>query len=142
LNLLKIKNIVIFLVLSISAKLVFAAEIPYLLTSASKGDVATVKAILDSGANVDTKDENDITALMYAARKDNADVVKLLLEKGAAINAKDKGGWTALMFAAKKNHVNTVKVLLEKGADPKFVMKAVGAHSAWRPLLAIQKLST
>ena len=80
----------------------FAADIPYLLTAASKGDLATVKAMLDSGVNAETKDENGITALMYAARKNNAEVASLLISKGAQVNAKDNGGWTPVMFAAKK----------------------------------------
>jgi len=94
----------------LSVSQVYAAEdIAYLLTAASKGDVATVNAMLASGANPNIKDEEGITALMYAARKDNADVVAALVAKGADINAKDNDAWTALMYAAKKNHVATVK---------------------------------
>jgi ankyrin repeat protein len=59
------------------------AEIPYLLTVAAKGDVATVRAILQSGASPNAKDADGITALMYAARKNQAAVAQLLLEKGA-----------------------------------------------------------
>ena len=96
-----------------------AEDVSYLLTAASKGDVATVNAMLASGASPNAKDEDGITALMYAARKDKADVVLALINKGADINAKDNGGWTPLMFAAKKNNIASVKVLLDKGADPK-----------------------
>ena len=56
-------------------------DIPYLLTAASKGDVVTVRAMLDSGTNPDTRDADGLTALMYAARKDKADVALALLEK-------------------------------------------------------------
>ncbi len=90
-----------------------AEDVSYLLTAASKGDLATVNAMLASGASANVKDEDGVTALMYAARKDKADVASALIRKGANINAKDNDGWTALMFAAKKNHVATVKVLLE-----------------------------
>lgn len=79
-----------------------AEDVSYLLTAASKGDLPAVKALLDSGASANAKDEDGITALMYAARKDKFEVVSALLNKGADINAKDNGGWTALMFAAKK----------------------------------------
>ena len=58
-------------------------QVPYLLTVASKGDVVTVKSLLNSGVNPNTRDADGITALMYATRKDKADVVKALLEKGA-----------------------------------------------------------
>ena len=93
-------------------------EIPYLLTVSAKGDLTTVKAMLNSGTDPNTRDLDGVTALMYAARKDNVEIVKALLAKGADPNAKDNGGWTALMFAAKKNHIPTTQVLLDGGADP------------------------
>src|SRR3989338_2336868 len=78
-------------------------DISYLLTAASKGNLAMVNAMLDSGASANTKDEDGVTVLMYAARKDKADVASALISKGADVNAKDNSGWTALMYAAKKN---------------------------------------
>ena len=79
-----------------------AEEIPYLLTASSKGDVEMVKAIIESGANPNTRDKDNITALMYASRKNQVEIVQYLISKGAAINKTEKDGWTALMFAAKK----------------------------------------
>jgi uncharacterized protein len=77
-------------------------EVSYLLIAASKGDLATVKALLKSGANPNVTDGDKMTPVMYAARKNQAEVIRELLAAGADINAKDQGGWTALMFAAKK----------------------------------------
>lgn len=79
-----------------------SANISYLLIASSKGDLATVKALLKSGANPNVTDSEKITPIMYAARKNQAAVITELLANGADINAKDQGGWTALMFAAKK----------------------------------------
>src|SRR6476469_3337839 len=93
----------ILLMLCVALSTIAAADGSSLLTAASKGDLPAVKAMPDSGANPNARDEDGITALMYAARKDKADIVTALLNKGADINAKDNGGWTALMFAAKKN---------------------------------------
>ncbi|WP_370653527.1 ankyrin repeat domain-containing protein, partial [Methylotenera sp.] len=70
-----------------------AEDLSYLLTAASKGDVATVNAMLASGASANAKDVDGVTALMYAARKDQAEVATRLISKGADVNAKDKGGW-------------------------------------------------
>ena len=43
---------------------VFAAEdVSYLLTSASKGDLAGVNAMLSSGANPNVKDEDGLTEI-------------------------------------------------------------------------------
>ena len=71
---LAITHLIAALALSFVTQLTIAAEIPYLLTAASKGDLVTVKAMLNGGASANAKDENDITALMYAARKDQAAV--------------------------------------------------------------------
>ena len=85
--------------LLIATQAMAAEEIAYLLTASSKGDLATVNALLASGASANTKDEAGITALMYAARKDKAAVAEALINKGADINAKDSGGWTPLMLS-------------------------------------------
>ena len=94
------KKIIVFLSLFLLSSLSFAEDVAYLLTASSKGDLITVKAMLESGVSANTKDADDISALMYAARKNRAEVAAALLTKGAEVNAKDKGGWTALMFAA------------------------------------------
>ena len=94
--------LIFFLISSFFALIVNAEEsVNYLLTAASKGDLETVSAILDSGGNPNTKDEDGVTALMYAARKDMDKIVALLVKKGATVNAIENNGWTALMFAAK-----------------------------------------
>jgi ankyrin repeat protein len=83
----------LLLLLSLLPMVSMAAEdVPYLLAASARGDVAMVRAILDSGASANTKDSEGITALMYAARKGNAEVAQVLLEKGADVNAKDGDG--------------------------------------------------
>ena len=65
----------VLLVLSVLANFAMAAtDVSYLLTAASKGDIETVNAMLNSGVNPNTQDQDHITALMYAARKNRADV--------------------------------------------------------------------
>ena len=51
-----------------------AEDIPYLLTASSKGDIESVKAIIESGGNVNTEDGNKVSALMYASRKNQVEV--------------------------------------------------------------------
>ena len=67
-------------------------EVVYLMTAAARGDLATVQALLASGASPDTKDAEGVTALMYAARKDQIEVLNALLAKGADIQTKDGYG--------------------------------------------------
>ena len=111
-----------------------AEDVPFLLTASAQNDVATVQALLDSGASPNIKDAEGISALMYAARKDSAAAVRVLLDKGADINAVDNDGWTALMFAAKKNHVATVKVLLRRAPTIPCAMLQGGARLGLPPL--------
>ena len=84
-------------------------EVNYLLTASAKDDIETVKAILESGADVNVVDSNNLNALMYAARKNNSDIINLLIKNKIKVNHTDDSGWTALMYAAKKNYTESIK---------------------------------
>ena len=78
-----IKNLAkhfIFIVLSLFLSNISMAEedVPYLLTVSAKGDLVTVRALLDSGTNPNVRDIDNVTALMYAARKDKSEVVSIV----------------------------------------------------------------
>lgn len=87
----------------------------------SKGEISTVKMLLDKGTNVNERNEDGETALIYAANKGRIDIVKLLLDKGADVNAQTTGGdlpkATALVYAAANGNVDMVELLLDKGAN-------------------------
>ena len=91
--------------------------------AAGFGTVDAVKLLLAKGADVNAKNQFDMTALLFGAG--NHEKARLLIEKGADVNAKTKGGRTPLMIASACDGCSpTVKLLLDKGADP----KAVDAH--------------
>ena len=90
-------------------------------SAAAKGDVKTLKDMLDSGADV-----NDIsiaatvwgTPLHFASNYCQTGAVKLLLEKGVDVNiAAGNVRYTALRFAANNGCNEVVKLLLDKGAE-------------------------
>ena len=85
--------------------------------ASKKGDLARVKELVESGADVNVKNRDGETALMIATFKKHLDIVKYLVEKGADMNVQDINKETALMFAISKNHIDIVKYLVEKGAD-------------------------
>jgi len=89
-----------------------------LLKYAANGNMSTVQALLDAGADVNSKSTcySEI-ALIAAAEKGQLEVVKHLLENGADINAKDGYGRTALMEALGFGYIEIAKYLLEKNAD-------------------------
>jgi hypothetical protein len=98
--------------------------------AAVNGDRGIVKHLLDTGADIDSKDKDGRTPLSGAAMKGHEAVVKLLLEKGADIDSKDKVGRTPLMWAAMNGHKAVVKLLLENGAEVDSKNK-----DGWTPLL-------
>ena len=88
-----------------------------LMAAARKGDVATLKALLDAGADVNSMTRYGATALSFAADKGHVEVVTLLLERGADVNVKDTFyGATPLTWAIGKGHTAIIKALVEKGA--------------------------
>ncbi len=78
------------------------------LNSRRKGNIETVKLLLDRGFNAEAKAGHyDLPALMEAAERGNLEVAGLLLDKGADINAKAHNSWgrTPLTLAAHANHL-------------------------------------
>ena len=64
-----------------------------------EGDVESLIALLESGADVDERDGKGLTPLMLAALNRKVDIVKVLLEYGADMEAEDKRGWRPLRYA-------------------------------------------
>ena len=70
-----------------------------------------VSLLLEAGADVNAKGDNEETALMLAAANPNPEVVSLLLEAGADVNARDNRGNSALNYANAINNTRTVEKL-------------------------------
>ena len=81
------------------------------------GHETVVRLLLENGANIEAKDENELTALRNASQRGYETVVRLLLENRANIEAKSIYGITALRRAALTGHEIVVRLLLEKGAN-------------------------
>jgi ankyrin repeat protein len=88
-----------------------------LIKAAKSNDIAQIQALLNSGADVNTKDNDNKTALMWAALKGHANVVKLLLDKGAYVHVKSRSsGKTALQYATDKGFTEIIRLLRKAGA--------------------------
>ncbi len=95
-----------------------APESINLWKASAAGNLAAIKAALDSGSDLSGLDpQYGIDPLGWAALNGQTEAVKLLLEKGANIHNRHKDGSTALHGAAFLGRIETVKLLLEKGAD-------------------------
>jgi CHAT domain-containing protein/Tfp pilus assembly protein PilF len=80
-------------------------------------DLDQVRAAVNKGANVDTKDENGWTALHWVVNFNQKELAEFLIKKGAKIDSKDNDNWTPLNYAVYKGHKNISKILIEKGAS-------------------------
>lgn len=81
----------------------------------SKGDVTTVKKLIEYGASVHEKC-NGMTPLMIAARYNQSEIITLLLANGANLKEKDERGLTALKHAEASNAKDAV-ALLKQAAE-------------------------
>lgn len=74
-----------------------------------------IEALLRDGADPNSKDETQASALMYAALYASPHALELLIRAGAKVNHRDANGMTALFWAA--HSYNSAKILIEAGAD-------------------------
>ena len=88
-----------------------------LMRAALDGNTQSVKELLDEGADINQRDDNDRTALMFAVINAHYETMKLLLEHGADVNARSNVGGTPLMAAALAGDIRMVQALLDRGAD-------------------------
>jgi ankyrin repeat protein len=90
-----------------------------LLRAAKDGDLPSVRNLLRSGANVNTKDKTDTTPLHWACFWDHEEVViELVDDWNADIEAKDDHGCTPLHSACcSRDNLDLVVFLLDMKAD-------------------------
>lgn len=93
-----------------------------LFNAAAAGDTAQIRALLQDGADCNSRNGDGATLLMLAAGAGRLEAVKTLIELGADINATDPQGWTALMKALHNHALNRgfpeiVSALIGAGAD-------------------------
>ncbi|OQB68781.1 MAG: Phosphocholine transferase AnkX [Spirochaetes bacterium ADurb.Bin133] len=86
--------------------------------AAKKGDVETLKMLIESGFDVNELSTwASETPLMKAAYHGKLNAVKYLLDNGADVKMKDERGNAALLHAAWGGHTAVVKELIDRGAD-------------------------
>lgn len=106
-----------------SLSLLLAAAAPYaespVADAAQHDDAASVRALLQQGADVNASQPDGLTALHWAALNDNREILDVLLYAGATLKPLTRvGGYTPLHLAARSGHAEIVSALLEAGADP------------------------
>jgi ankyrin repeat protein len=101
--------------------------------AAEKGLHEEVRRLLDEGADVESRGENGVTALMCAVARGRVETAKLLLARGAHPHSKDKHGNTALTAAVKLGHSELAKMLAGVSRDD------AGRNASMQNALALAK---
>ena len=84
--------------------------------AAGFGNLATMKLLLDKGADVNAPNRRKSTPLFWALHDEAK--VRLLLAAGAKVDARSNDGRTPLYLVASiPNSIPVLRLLLEKGAD-------------------------
>ncbi|WP_289053247.1 ankyrin repeat domain-containing protein [Carboxylicivirga marina] len=99
--------------------------------SALNGNIEPVQEAVESGIDIESRNENGYTALMLAAYNGHHHILKFLIEKGAKIDAVESLNRTALMFACTGPFEQAVEVLIKAGAD----VNAIDGHENWTPVM-------
>lgn len=87
-----------------------AARTPLML-AAFRGDLPAIRRLLASGADVNARDREGMTALMFASYGGYGSVVRELLRHGANVYARAKNGWTPKRAAQAGHHHAVVEML-------------------------------
>ena len=85
---------------------------------AAYGYLPLSKFLIEHGADVNRKRDNEVSALFRAAENGRTEVVKLLLKEGAETGATDRYGRSALHLTALKGFTDIVRLLLNAKANP------------------------
>ena len=89
-----------------------------LINAAANGlSLEDLKLLLDTGIDVDEKDDDGSTALYVAAQCGNARCIENLVQLKASVNIRDREERTPLFAAAKIGNMDCVKLLVMLRAD-------------------------
>jgi pectate lyase len=81
------------------------------------GDQARVRELIESGTDINAKDQSGMTPLLRAISGRQIQLAKFLVENGANISIGNKWGQAPLIYALWNRDPGMVQWLLDKGAD-------------------------
>lgn len=88
-----------------------------LFRAAKSGDTNDARTALDSGVQLNARDDAQRTPLHWAAARGSTDVGRLLIEHGADVNVRDFAMLTPLHLASLSGDTELARLLVERGAD-------------------------
>jgi ankyrin repeat protein len=106
------------LLVATAACLAAAGSDAPLADAAKAKDSASLRALLDRGADVNVRQADGMTALHWAAYQDDLGSVEMLVRAGADVNATNRYGVTPLSMACTNGNGAMAEFLIQAGADP------------------------
>ena len=85
--------------------------------AAARGDAAAVRAAVEDGADLESRDGQGRTALLLATHGNHVDAARELIEAGADVNAKDAMQDSAYLYAGARGLDDILALTLAHGAD-------------------------
>ncbi len=93
------------------------------LQASEAGNTRAINIFINSGVNLEARDERNWTPLMISSFNGKEAVAFLLIQSGAKIDAQDNNGYSPLHWAAFNGYSNVVGLLLKNGANPNMLSK-------------------
>ena len=115
----------LLMILTLAGMLITTTLASSIHDAAESGDLSIVQTLINTGIDVNQKNEDGWTPLHIAASKNHREIVELLIDNGADINSTGnpsfiftwQGGFTPLHYATVNGHKEIVVLLINKGAD-------------------------
>ncbi|KAJ3674708.1 hypothetical protein LUZ60_005324 [Juncus effusus] len=95
-----------------------------LICAVFDGSLNTLEYLIDRGANLNARDENELTSLHTAVMQEQVESLRVLASKGAPIDPLHYSGTPLLLATARDDNV-MVQILLDHKADPDMNYKEV-----------------
>lgn len=90
---------------------------PLFSAASTTDDSKCIEILLDCGADINSKDCDQIFPLLSAAQNGNPENTEILLNRGADMELTEAEGWTSLAATVFFNEVESIQVLLDHGAS-------------------------
>ncbi|XP_055953567.1 uncharacterized protein LOC129989212 [Argiope bruennichi] len=103
--------------------------------AAEKGLTKIVNILLNKGANVNKKSDDQLLPLHLASMRGKTDIVMILLSQKSDIDAETIDGHTPLIFAAERGRNEVVDLLIKHKAKVNIADKTM----KWTPLMLVVK---
>ena len=98
-------------------------ELQYII---EQNNATAIKQLLESGIDLNARDEKRRSLLHIAAGNDTDDMINILLANNFDVNVADLDGETPLITACKKNKLNNVNALIKHGANVSHSLETTG----------------